>query len=171
MEQSFVRVGGFVILTPDLEKSLETFKAYGIIGPWREFYTDSENVKQVVKHGKPAEEIGARICMCDYGEITIELFEPRDPESDFYRDLQKLGRPFIHHVIMRTKPAFYEVAKEKGVEEHMSAYFPRIDEKGRWFATSQDLGFDIYAWDPHSDGQAKRYPQDYITTGAYQTNK
>lgn len=171
MEQSFVRVGGFVILTPDIEKSLETFKSYGIIGPWREFYTDAENVQQVMKNGKPADEIGARICMCDYGEITIELFEPRDPESEFYKDLQKIGRPFIHHVIMRTKPAFYEVAKEKGVEEHMSAYFPRIGEQGRWFATSEDLGFDIYAWDPHSDGPAKRYPQDYITTGAYNTNK
>lgn len=93
MEQSFERVGGFVILTPDMEKSLETFKSYGIIGPWREFYTDAENVQQVVKAGKAAEGIEARICMCDYGEITIELFEPRDPESSFYQDLQAIGRP------------------------------------------------------------------------------
>ena len=96
--------------------------------------------------------------MCDYGEITIELFEPRDPESSFYQDLQAIGRPFIHHVIMRTKPHFYEVAEEKGVEEHMSAYFPRIDERGRWFATSDDLGFDVYAWDPHVDGPRKSIP-------------
>lgn len=61
MQQSFVRVGGFVIMTPDMEKSLETFKSYGIIGPWREFYTDRENVRDVVKNCQPAAEIGARI--------------------------------------------------------------------------------------------------------------
>lgn len=171
MEQSFERVGGFVILTPDMEKSLETFKSYGIIGPWREFYTDSENVQQVVKNGKAADNIDARICMCDYGEITIELFEPRDPDSSFYKDLQAMGRPFIHHVIMRTKEAFYQAAEEKNVEEHMSAYFPRIDERGRWFATGRDLGFDIYAWDPHEDGRKKKYPDDYVITGAYNTDK
>lgn len=37
MEQSFERVGGFVILTPDMEKSLETFKSYGIIGRGESF--------------------------------------------------------------------------------------------------------------------------------------
>ena len=66
MEQSFVRVGGFVILTPDIDKSLETFKSYGITGPWREFYTDTDNVQNVIKDGIPAEGIDARICMCDY---------------------------------------------------------------------------------------------------------
>ena len=118
-----------------------------------------------MKAGKAAEGIEARICMCDYGEITIELFEPRDPESSFYQDLQAIGRPFIHHVIMRTKPHFYEVAEEKGVEEHMSAYFPRIDERGRWFATSDDLGFDVYAWDPHVDGPRKKYPDPGASPG------
>ena len=171
MQQSFVRVGGFVIMTPDMEKSLETFKSYGIIGPWREFYTDRENVRDVVKNGQPAAEIGARICMCDYGEITIELFEPGDTESEFYKELQKIGRPFIHHVIMRTRPEFYEMAQDKGIEEHMSAYFPRIDERGRWFATSKDLGFDIYAWDPQPENVVKNYPEDYIATGAYGTDK
>ena len=53
----------------------------------------------------------------------------------------------------------------------MSAYFPRIDERGRWFGTSEDLGFDVYAWDPHEDGKVKKYPDDYITTGAYDTDK
>lgn len=102
MEQSFVRVGGFVILTPDIDKSLETFKSYGITGPWREFYTDADNVQNVIKDGIPAEGIDARICMCDYGEITLELFQPLDEDSEFYKELAAIGRPFIHHVIMRT---------------------------------------------------------------------
>lgn len=106
---------------------------------------------EVVKNGKPSDSMDARVCMCDYGEITLELFEPHDPESEFYKDLEKIGRPFIHHVIMRTKSEFYDVVQEKGIKEHMSAYFPRIDERGRWFSTSNDLGFDIYAWDPHND--------------------
>lgn len=171
MEQSFVRVGGFVILTPDVDKSLETFKSYGITGPWREFYTDTDNVQNVIKDGIPAEGIDARICMCDYGEITLELFQPLDEDSEFYKELAAIGRPFIHHVIMRTKPSFYDVAAQKGIKEHMSAYFPRIDERGRWFGTSEDLGFDVYAWDPHEDGKVKKYPDDYITTGAYDTDK
>lgn len=171
MEQSFVRVGGFVIMTPDIEKSMETFKSYGIIGPWREFSTAPDNVTEVKKNGQPAESIDARICMCDYGEITVELFEPHDPESSFYKDLQAMGRPFIHHVIWRTKPAFYDVVAEKGIHEHMTAYFPKIDERGRWFATSEDLGFDVYCWDLHADGKVKKYPDDYVITGAYELNK
>lgn len=171
MEQSFIRVGGLVILTPDVDASLETFKSYGIIGPWREFPTVPGNVSNIIKHGKPANDFGAKIYMCDYGDVTIELFQPLDRNSEFYQELQKMGRPFIHHVIWRTTPAFYDCMREHGVEEHMSAYFPPIDETARWYGTSSDLGFDIYCWDPSDGNHKKKYPDDYISTGAYNTDK
>lgn len=170
-EESFIRVGGIVILTPDADKSLEVFKSYGFAGPWRQFINNSDNVADLKLNGEPTDVLDAKIYMCDYGEITIELFEPHDPESSFYKDLQAMGKPFVHHIIMRSRPAFYDVIKEKGIEEHMSAYFPPIGETARWFGTAHDLGFDIYAWDPNEGNKTRKYPDDYVISGAYDMNK
>lgn len=169
-EESFERMGEIGILVRNLDEALEKFKSYGFAGPWREFYTDAENMTEIMIDGRPSDKAGFRCAMCDYGLMTLELVQPVDIDTDMSRTLDKYG-PVVHHIMFRTKPAWYEVVKEKNIQEVMSAYFPRIDEHGRWFDTRKDLGFDIYAWDPNPKHKNLKYPEDYIAKGAYKTER
>lgn len=166
---SFKMVELVGIVVRDLDRSIEMYKSYGFIGPWREFMAGSDTVKEPKVDGKPVDELKLRFGMCDCGDVTIELIQPLDESTDFGRFLKEHGEG-VHHLMLTPNPEFYEVMKEKDIQELVSLTMPQFHAHGRYLSTRADLGMNIYVWDPDPQRDKMKYPQDFVSTGAYKLN-
>lgn len=84
--------------------------------------------------GSPESADGARIISLTLGEVSVELLEPRDPESPIAKFLAKRG-PGIHHICYRVPDL------ERALERCRAAGYRLVDETPRTGAGGRRIAF------------------------------
>ena len=84
--------------------------------------------------GEPEEADGAAIVCLPFGDVTVELLEPRDPESPIAKFLARRG-PGIHHVCYRVADL------DQALERCRRAGYRLVDETPRRGAGGRRIAF------------------------------
>jgi catechol 2,3-dioxygenase-like lactoylglutathione lyase family enzyme len=89
-------VAQICVIVPDLDRAVENYwKIFGV-GPWH-FYTYGKPlVKEMTRHGKPA-EYKMRVALSHIGSLRIELIEPLEGDTVYSEFVEKHGYG-IHHL-------------------------------------------------------------------------
>jgi methylmalonyl-CoA epimerase len=83
--------------------------------------------------GHPEESDGASIVSLPFGDVDIELLEPRDPDSPVARFLARRG-PGIHHVCYRVADLDRALARCRAAGYRLVDDVPRTGAAGRRIA-------------------------------------
>ena len=84
--------------------------------------------------GHPETADGATIVSLTFGEVAVELLEPRDPESPIARFLARRG-PGIHHVCYRVPDL------DRALERCRAAGYRLVDDTPRRGAGGRRIAF------------------------------
>ena len=83
--------------------------------------------------GAPEEADGATIVSLHFGDVDVELLEPRDPDSPVAKFLAKRG-PGIHHVCYRVPDLDRALARARAAGYRLIDQTPRQGAGGRRIA-------------------------------------
>ncbi|MGB9023739.1 MAG: VOC family protein, partial [Candidatus Bathyarchaeia archaeon] len=92
----FDKFSQVAIVVRDLMASMKHFWEELGVGPWKIWRFSSENLTDMILHGKPA-EYSFIVGMAYVGDVSIELVQPLEGESIFKEFLDKKGEG-IHHL-------------------------------------------------------------------------
>jgi methylmalonyl-CoA epimerase len=84
--------------------------------------------------GHPEEADGATIVSVRFGDVDVELLEPRDPESPIAKFLARRG-PGIHHICYRVPDL------DRALERCRAAGYRLVDETPRRGAAGRRIAF------------------------------
>lgn len=84
--------------------------------------------------GQPEDADGATIVSVRFGDVDVELLEPRDPESPIAKFLARRG-PGIHHVCYRVPDL------DRALERCRAAGYRLVDETPRRGAAGRRIAF------------------------------
>jgi len=105
----FDKLSQVAIVVKDLREAMKRYWEDMGIGPWKIWYFDPSNTRDMTFRGKPSKH-AFRIAEAMVGDISIELIEPLEGETTYKEFLDKKGEG-LHHIKYTTdKP---EVILEK----------------------------------------------------------
>lgn len=171
-EKCFTRMGQIGIAVKDIDAAGEVCKKYGM-GPMRTFISTDKSVQNGEVYGKKVERIRFGTLMYEMDGVTFELLQPI--ENTIWSDFIENQGEGVCDIMFTPTPKYYEVLKERGVEEVMkfTLYNHKFSEDDiftqvmRMHGTRKDLGFNIFSWDQTEEAKKRVYPTDHMKTGAY----
>ncbi|MCR4711591.1 MAG: hypothetical protein K5707_04760 [Clostridia bacterium] len=171
-EKCFTRMGQIGIAVCDIEKAGEVCKKYGM-GPMRTFITTDKSVQAGIVFGERVDRIRFGTLMYEMDGVTFELLQPIE-NTIWNKFIEEQGEG-VCDIMLTPTPRYYEVLKERGVEEIMffRLYNHWLNENDfftqimRMHGTRKDLGFNIFSWDQTEEAKKRVYPRDQMATGAY----
>jgi catechol 2,3-dioxygenase-like lactoylglutathione lyase family enzyme len=84
------------VVTPDLRRSMESYRASLGIEPWRILTFGSETVRELNYRGKPA-TYRMLVALAQLGGLQYELIQPLQGPSIYHEFLERNGGAGLHH--------------------------------------------------------------------------
>ncbi|MEM1563303.1 MAG: VOC family protein [Candidatus Bathyarchaeia archaeon] len=92
----FDKVSQVAIVVRNLEEAMKRYWEDMGIGPWKVWYFNPSNTRDMTFRGKPSQH-AFRIAEAMVGDVSIELIEPLEGETTYKEFLDKKGEG-LHHI-------------------------------------------------------------------------
>lgn len=136
------------IVVKNVEKTIKNFEIYGV-GPWTRDNGISEVLRDRTVYGRECDyEFYA--AFANIGDIEIELIQPIDEKSDYYRFLMEHGEGIHHIAIKHNKENFKKLMTERNISILQSGYWEGFG-KYTYYDTFDDLGLVLEVYDKEGE--------------------
>lgn len=128
------------ILVPDLDRAMKNFYERFGIGPWSIYTYAKPLVKEMTRHGKPA-EYASRIGLANVGNLRIELIQPLAGDTVYSEYIAKHGYGVQHlGVLTENMEESLAKARECGLAMTMDGKGFGLDGDGHYaYLDTEDL--------------------------------
>jgi methylmalonyl-CoA/ethylmalonyl-CoA epimerase len=131
------------VVTPDLRRSLESYRARLGLAPWRILTFSPETVRELNYRGKPA-RYSMLVALAQLGGLQYELIQPLQGPTIYHEFLERNGGEGIHHfgVWVPSLVEALQAAREAGFEEIQGGRGTGLDGDGgfAYLDTDKALG-------------------------------